>query len=88
MAISAPPIPPESVNEVTKQLQLLVAAQRNAEVATLAAAVITAMGRPVTMHEILEIRRKFQLELYGERSSSSFKEWQKNSILELTTVIK
>ena len=80
------PIPPQMIAEIPKQLQMLVQAQRSTEVATLAAAVVAAMGRPVSVAEVLEIREDLWLSLYADRQSGKFQEWTKTRTERLAKV--
>ena len=60
------------------QAEKLVAATRANAIATLAAAVITAAGRPHSIAEVVEIYQNLQYALYPEHSLGSYKEWAKN----------
>ena len=76
MAIPESPITPQVVAEVPKQLQMLVTAQRGTEAATLAAAVIAAMGRPVSISEALEVRQDILFSLYTDHGTAAYQAWR------------
>ena len=77
MAIPESPIPPQMIAEIPKQLQMLVMAQRGTEAATLAAAVIAAMGRPISIAEALEIHRDVLYSLYTDHGTVAYQAWSK-----------
>ncbi len=76
MAIPESPIPPQMVAEIPRQLQMLVTAQRGTEAATLTAAVVAAMGRPVSISEVLEIRQDILFSLYSDHGTAAFQAWR------------
>lgn len=75
MPLPPSPIPPEAVYEFSSNLQALVQAQRGAEVATLAAAIIGQMDRPVTLTEVIELRQDIWFSLYADTRQGRYQEW-------------
>lgn len=88
MPLPPSPVPPEAVHEIGNQLQALVLAQRDAASATLAAAIVSAMGRPVTLAEVVEIQRDVSFSLYPQRNYSSYSTWQATRAKQLTEPYK
>jgi hypothetical protein len=75
MAVSTP-IPPEIGADLTR----LINATQHAAAATLAAALITASGRPHSVDEALELVRDIQYSLYpaNYRNSGQYQAWEKS----------
>lgn len=71
------PIIGQAAGDVSRQLQLLMQAQRGTQVATLAAAVVAAMGRPVSIAEVLEINNSIWFSLYSDGQHGRYQEWAK-----------
>jgi hypothetical protein len=55
-------------------LRALESVARNNAAATLAAAIISAAGRPVSVHEALEVQRDIQFSMYGGELKA-YEEW-------------
>jgi len=76
------------------QLPLVIARLENAlkiqTTATLAAAVVQASGRPVSVEEALALRQDIQFALYGPELSGrgSFEEWKKQREMRLRNPFK
>lgn len=75
MPLPPSPIPPEAVYEISSQLQMLVEAQRATEIATLTAAIVSAMNRPVALGEVMDIRRDVAFTLYNQRNAGKNSDW-------------
>ena len=89
MAIPPSPIPPEVLYQISGQLEKLVEAQRGTEVATLTGAIIAAMGRPVSLDEVMQIRRDVAFTLYSTlHTTNVYKEWKEKRKGESSTVYK
>jgi len=65
----------QSILKLPEQLRALESVAKNNAVATLAAAVISAAGRPVSVHEALEIQRDIQFSMYGGELKA-YEEWE------------
>lgn len=78
MPIGQSPIPSnnEPLDEIAKQLQMLVVAQREVAFTTLTAAIVAAMDRPVTLAEVLDIRRDISFTLNPQPTTGVYKNWQ------------
>ena len=71
---------------MSRQLQSLVQAQRGTQVATLAAAIIAAMGRPVSVEEVLEIHQDVWFSLYNDANAGRYQEWSKTKAERLAKI--
>lgn len=67
----------QSAGNILVELHLLVQAQRATQVATLAAAVVAAMGRPVSVGEVLTIQSDLSFSLYADRNNGRYQDWAK-----------
>ena len=86
MAVPESPITAPQINEITKQLEMLTDAQRSTHAATLAAAVITAMGRPVSVAEAIEINQDVYFSFYRGHQPSRHQEWMKTKAEQLARI--
>jgi hypothetical protein len=82
MAVPESPIP----TTVITQFAQLTAATRQQNAVTLAAAIITASGRPHSIEQALEIQRDIYFALYGDRSTGAYQEWEKTKDARLKKV--
>lgn len=67
----------QAAGDIFRELQSLVQAQRATQVSGLVAAIISAMGRPVSVEEVLKIQSDLWFSLYGDRNHGTYKEWAK-----------
>jgi hypothetical protein len=77
MALPETPLPPQFLSDVIANLHKLVNATQQSAIATLAAAVISARGKPVSIAEVLEISRDLQYAMFPVRELGIYKEWEK-----------
>lgn len=77
MSESSPFIPPQTLKEVSNKLESLIDAQRGTEIAILAAAIVNAMARPVTLDELMNIRQDVVFALYPKVDSLAQSIWEK-----------
>ena len=76
MANEVPVMPPQAVERLTLQMARL-------EFATLAAAMITASGRPHSVQEAHDLMLDLQYSSHPNPGSGAYKEWQRTSAARL-----
>ncbi|MBY5350213.1 hypothetical protein [Rhizobium leguminosarum] len=60
------------------ELNKLISSQQSAVAATLAAALVTASGRPHSINEVLGLMRDIQFSLYPNVGSGHYEAWKKS----------
>lgn len=80
------PFPPSLERSLTENLTKLVFAAQLSTVATLAAAIVTNMGRQVSIAEVMEISNDLQMAMFPQGRSGISQEWEKTKAQRLAKV--
>lgn len=80
------PIPAQMIAAIPTNLGQLVEAQRGTEVATLVAAIVGAMGRSVSVAEVIELRKDVMFAIYPNPRSPEYLTWVTNKTEHLSKV--
>ena len=76
-------IPPHVTNELPKLIRALQAQS----VATLAAAIISRMQRPISIKEALDIANDIRFAMYPAQGNAAYQAWQKTQEQTLSKVV-
>jgi hypothetical protein len=68
----APMLPPTAISDITRQMAQL-------SQATLAAAIITASGRPHSIQQAFDLMRDIQFAMHPQPGSGAYSEWKRTS---------
>jgi hypothetical protein len=71
------PIPPHAIAAISGSLEKLAEATKQQTVATLAAAIITASGKPWSIEQVLEVEHDIDFSIHPAPNYGTYKEWLK-----------
>jgi len=71
---------------VAQSLEKLISATRESAVATLAAAIVTARGKPISINEVLAISHDLHMVMFPRTNTGMYQEWVKTKIERLAKV--
>ena len=86
MAMPESPIPAPILMGAAQSLERLVAATQQSAIATLAAAIVAARGKPTSINEVLEISHDLHMAMFPPHGSGMLKEWMKTKDQRLAKV--
>ena len=86
MSMPDSPIPAILEKGVIRGLSDLISVTRHSAVATLAAAIITARGKPISIEEALEINNDLHMAMFPRADGGALREWQKTKDAKLAKV--
>jgi hypothetical protein len=83
---TSPELPPRAAADIVQSLTRLTDATRHSAVATLAAAIISARGRPISVEEALEIAHTVRLAMFPASAGGMAEEWKRTKAERLARV--
>ena len=86
MAIQESPIPPQVLTSLNIEMMKLVNSTQLSAIATLAAAIVGAKGKPTSIKEVMEISNDLQMAMFPQTGSGAYQEWVKTRDARLAKV--
>jgi hypothetical protein len=75
MTLPETPIPPALATSLTQSMDKLIHATQQSTVATLAAAIVVARGKPTSIQDVLDVMYNLNFAIFPTPSRGHYQEW-------------